>query len=540
MFGDVLRRRSGRVIALGRLLFAAVFLLAIWIDRSQPAQAATATYGLLIFYVASALAVLALTYRNWWLDAKLAAPVHLLDIAVFTALVLTTEGYTSPFFVFFVFLILSAAIRWSWRETALTAVAVIALYMAAGLLARDIGDTEFEVQRFIIRSGHLVILSGLLIWFGVNQGLASSEPIEDFLPHPSLDDPPLERAIRSTVERTEAASGLLLWQGASSGELVAVHCTGGTVSRQPIDGVGQDNQFPRWPCLFDLARNRALARSPGRRMRFLAAGEALDEALLRRFGLDEGLAVPIRCDSGRGGLFLGSVADLGIDHLDVGDRVRAAIASYLDRHALLAAVQDSAGNQARLSLARDLHDSIVQFLAGATFRIEAIRRAARSGSEVEGDLKDLKQLMLHEQQELRAAIGALRNEKVALPCLAADLHRLCERLAQQWDISCAFSADVPDAGAPMRIHLDTHHLVREAVANAVRHGSARSVRVALSADQNRLRLDVSNDGTVDDRLAKEEPRSLRERVDEASGTLALVSRGDGTTVTITLPLGDAA
>ena len=42
-------------------------------------------------------------------------------MAVFTAIIFSTNGYTSPFFLFFILPLLSAAIRWSWRETLLTA-----------------------------------------------------------------------------------------------------------------------------------------------------------------------------------------------------------------------------------------------------------------------------------------------------------------------------------------------------------------------------------------------------------------------------------
>lgn len=128
------RQHSGRVISLGRLMFGFLFLIAIWLDESQPAQAETETYALLGAYVLVALALAALTWSDWWLDARIAAPGHLLDVGMFTLLVFATEGYTSPFFLFFVFLLLSAAIRWGWRETAMTAALLIILYMTAGLL----------------------------------------------------------------------------------------------------------------------------------------------------------------------------------------------------------------------------------------------------------------------------------------------------------------------------------------------------------------------------------------------------------------------
>jgi len=88
----------------------------------------------------------------------------------------------------------------------------------------------------------------------------------------------------------------------------------------------------------------------------------------------------------------------------------------------------------------------------------------------------------------------------------------------------------------MRIHLDTHQLIREAVANAVRHAHAKTVNVEMTAEGTELRLDIGNDGSGGERLKKGSPWSLRERVDEANGTLMLASRKTGTNVSITLPL----
>ena len=115
---------SGRVIALGRLLLAMLFMAAIGIDISQPAFAPVPTYGLLLGYQAFSALIVFLTWNNWWLDAKLAGPAHAIDMIMFTVLVYLTEGYTSPFFIFSVFVLLSAAIRWGWQETTLTAILV--------------------------------------------------------------------------------------------------------------------------------------------------------------------------------------------------------------------------------------------------------------------------------------------------------------------------------------------------------------------------------------------------------------------------------
>ena len=126
--GGKFQLSSGRVIALGRLLLAFLFLLAIWIELGHRSEAPFQALVLAVAYLFFSAAILLGTWNDWWLDAKLAGSAHALDIAMFTLMVLLTHGYTSPFFTFFVFLLLSSAIRWGWRATALTAALVAVLY----------------------------------------------------------------------------------------------------------------------------------------------------------------------------------------------------------------------------------------------------------------------------------------------------------------------------------------------------------------------------------------------------------------------------
>jgi hypothetical protein len=163
--------QSGRVIALGRVMLAAMFLVAIWLDKSQPADAVPQTYAFLFLYLCFALAVAAATWTDWWRDAQLAVPAHIVDMAVVAVIVFSTNGYTSPFFLVFILPLLSAAIRWGWRETAVTALALVLLFFTGGLLVS--GSAGFELQRFIVRTAHLVILSAILIWYGIHQRFTS-------------------------------------------------------------------------------------------------------------------------------------------------------------------------------------------------------------------------------------------------------------------------------------------------------------------------------------------------------------------------------
>jgi signal transduction histidine kinase len=109
-------------------------------------------------------------------------------------------------------------------------------------------------------------------------------------------------------------------------------------------------------------------------------------------------------------------------------------------------------------------------------------------------------------------------------------------------MKCEFVAKPADLMIPTRIRLDAHQLMREAVANAVRHAGAKSVNVEASAKNAELKLEFINDGaefpTRGGRL--EMPSSLKDRVEQAGGALDL-ARGMGVTkLSIVLPIAEAS
>jgi signal transduction histidine kinase len=521
---------------------ASLFLVAILIDASQPAHAPQATYAVLGGYVLFAAGIVFATWRNWWLDARLAGPAHAIDIVLFTVLVLLTEGFTSPFFAFFVFLLLSAAIRWGWNLTAATAILLALLYLMVGMLVAT-PDQPFELQRFIVRAGQMIILSLILIWFGANQWrTAFYLPDEELLSRPELEESPLENGLRAAMAGVGAKSGAFLWREPGRNEVSGLVIRGAEVSMVKLLGPAIADGWAIAPFLYDLARNRGLRRDAERNLERILPRDAIARPAASALHLGEGLAIPVRSDRGDGQLFLEQVANLSTDHIDIGLAVAADVSVHIQRHALMKAAEDSAEARSRLTLARDLHDSVVQFLAGAAFRLEAMKRTTGAGRDIEPQLDELKKLMLQEQRELRTFITALRSGPlVALNDLAAELKSLAERLTRQWDISCSFSSRPAELMIPTRLRLDAHQLMREAVANAVRHAQAKSVEIELAAAPTELRLVVVNDGAAFKQRGgrPEMPASLHERVAQAGGAIDM-ARGMGVTkLSISLPIGES-
>ncbi len=486
---NLFKYQSGRVIALGRVILAITFLIAVSLDQSEPRLAWARTYAPLALYAVIAVVIAAATWRNWWLDARLAVFTHAVDMAVFTVIVFSANGTTSPFFLFFVLPLLSAAIRWSWRETAITASALVLLYLIGGALIS--GSESFELERFVIRAGNLVILSLLLIWFGIHQRGTRLFFREDLEVGLLERENPLVRALASSLGLSGAAGGALLV---------------GSIGEEPLDGFALDHGERRSfsserplvkdpthvPLVYDIPRNRALTRLPEGRFRFLVASDVIE---------------------------------------------------ILERDALLSAIESGAAARTRLSLARDVHDSIVQFLAGAAFRIEAIRRASKSGPALAAELDEMKRLLVEEQGEIRGFVMALRRDRdLELADAVSELRALAERLSQQWSVDCRITAKGERASIPIRLQLDLQQLLREAVANAVRHGHAKCIEVDLAVGNDELQLSVADNGSGfpgENGSRTAEPWSLKERVERAHGSIRLVSAPGSTNILISLPLAGA-
>ena len=555
MITGAFQHRSGRVIALGRLVLAGVFLFAIWLDPSQPMRFPGAAYGTLLAYTAWAGVYLGLTWNVWWLERRLALVAHILDIVMFGLMVYLTEGYTSPFFTFFVFILLASTIKWGWRETAITAAAVSLIFFLAGLAAVDWDIGDFEIRRLIFRFTYLVVLSLVLIWFGINQRTGSDPRSRaiDLIDPESPSEPPIRKAMALAAERLGAGRVVFAWWDPDEPWFLVAELTSEDVHEQRI-GPGESGSLVApmlegAPFLFDLPNRRLLRVDSRGRWRLDRLDEAIDRAFVERFRIGSGIAVPVRSDLVEGILFVLDVRGLCTDDLEVAEHLGAEISAALERTSAIALFEESAAARTRLSLTRDLHDSVIQLLAGTSYRLEGIRRAARAGLDPDSDIDALQQELDHEQSDLRAFIAQLRRDAPpsAFPDLRETLRHLAERLARQWDVELDLLHCPERLRPPEPMTHALRQLLREAVANAVRHGQASRISATVEAGEAGLSLVVADNGrgfsetkrgNGDDQPPR--PWSLHERVQELGGTISLYSTGEGSRIIVSLPYGGMA
>ncbi len=198
-----------------------------------------------------------------------------------------------------------------------------------------------------------------------------------------------------------------------------------------------------------------------------------------------------------------------------------------------------AGASERARIARDLHDSISQDLFSLRLLAGGLRRALPEGSPLYPRVEAMERTVSGTLDEMRALLLELRPVALREAGLLPALDELCRAYRDRLGI--AVEADLEPVGLDSAVEPAVLRVVREALANAVKHG--RPSRVVLSvrdAGGGRVVLSVCDDGVGFDpaRAAERHGMGLdlmRERVAELGGELRLESApGKGTTVRVTL------
>jgi two-component system NarL family sensor kinase len=219
---------------------------------------------------------------------------------------------------------------------------------------------------------------------------------------------------------------------------------------------------------------------------------------------------------------------------------------HRERERLLASAVE-ASSQERRRIAADLHDGVVQDLAGVAFGLAPLADGAERRGEHEGAaaLRDATSTLRQGVRDLRNLLVEIYPPNLRSAGLDVALSDLLSPLA-----AAGIAADlhVDDAAAPGGDNdALVYRVAREAVRNAQAHGEPTSVRVEVTRPASATtRLVVTDDGRGF--AASDRERSAQEGhvgltlleglVAQAGGTLSVRSEpGQGTTVELEVPAG---
>ena len=198
----------------------------------------------------------------------------------------------------------------------------------------------------------------------------------------------------------------------------------------------------------------------------------------------------------------------------------------------------------RTRLAVELHDSLSQTLAGVACQIAAGHDAVANDPEVAKELLTTAERMLESSRtELKNCLFDLRSDTVDDPDFERAISKTLTGLKPEAEISVRFHV------ARSLMTDSTAHavlcIVRELVANAIRHGAAKHIWVAGAEEGGKLCFSVRDDGRGFDPKRHPGPREghfglagIHERLANLGGEMAISSKtGSGSKVTATIVLG---
>jgi signal transduction histidine kinase/ligand-binding sensor domain-containing protein len=208
---------------------------------------------------------------------------------------------------------------------------------------------------------------------------------------------------------------------------------------------------------------------------------------------------------------------------------------------------ESAKEEERSHLSRELHDEFGQTLTAAKINLQMLRQAAPDSAHAQ-KLEDSVRMidgMIHQARNIALGLRPpLLDEAGLVPALGHHLEALAGRAGVRIDFDPSGGASVPP-----ELNVTVFRLVQEAVNNALRHANATAIRVSLSETENELSLVVEDDGVgfdpgaVAERTRRGEHLGLlgmTERARSAGGRIELDSRpGGGSRIEVRLPLAAA-
>jgi signal transduction histidine kinase len=198
----------------------------------------------------------------------------------------------------------------------------------------------------------------------------------------------------------------------------------------------------------------------------------------------------------------------------------------------------------RARLAREIHDTIAQGLAGVVAQLEAARGAEGDPGLHQRHLDRARVLARESLAEARRSVQALAPSRL----VGARLPDAIAEMAQAWGETAAVTVHLETAGDARALLPDLEvtlfRVAQEALANVGKHAGATNVWLTLTYMEDVVVLDVRDDGTGFDPSTRLGPAgeagyglsTMEQRVRRVAGTFTIESApGEGTAVSASVP-----
>ena len=222
-------------------------------------------------------------------------------------------------------------------------------------------------------------------------------------------------------------------------------------------------------------------------------------------------------------------------------RAEARLKEYQQQLRRLASEISLAEEQERRRIASELHDGTIQNLALAKIKLGEFEKNLKP--ELRGaNLDEIRELLDLSIQDTRSLVFELSPPVLYELGLEAAVEWLGEQFQTRYGISCHVTADLGERTCNVNMAVILFQVLRELLVNVVKHANSTRVDIALRHLDDRLSLQVRDDGEGFD-VAAEVAGSgsggfglfnIRERL-QLLGASFEIHSGQGTCVTVTAP-----
>jgi len=554
------------------LLLLAVAIFA-YIEPGPQGESFSILVGLLLVGAGYNLVLLLLLAFSFF-PRPLPSISLLIDSFLAVAFLSATGGADSPLLFFGLFPIITAALRFGWTVSMVTASAIVVAYVLVSV-QQEIINSLSDTFPMVINAVILLLASLISGLIGSRViGLADKELREEEENELRRLRAIRERA-RAIYEMASTLSATLNYERVLEA-MLDVSALGlvelGPLADQMVSMVllfGESDLFvTASQGLNRLDQNRRLPGRDG------MVGEALNTAepiittnpsqdpeigkFLAFQYLRSAIAVPLRA-----GFESFGVVVFGSPVADTFTPDRTELLVAICNQAIIALqnaqlYQDLLAEKERIveieederkKLARDLHDGPTQSIAAIAMRLNYVRVLLdRDPQKVDEELSNIEELARRTTKEIRQMLFKLRPIILETQGLTAALEQYVQKLEETDSIDFHLQIqpveDYLDADAQGGIF----YIIEECINNTRKHGQASNVWVRMGVRDNSFVVQVEDDGTGFDVAAVQDRYdergslgmiNLNERTELLGGKLRIESApGRGTRTTVIVPLKD--
>ena len=225
------------------------------------------------------------------------------------------------------------------------------------------------------------------------------------------------------------------------------------------------------------------------------------------------------------------VADRELTHLSMTiNEMLDSLAAGRERMRKLGAEVVYAEERERAQVARELHDSVGQTLAAASFQIAAVAHEIGNHA-ASARLAGVRELLRTALEEIRNVSRSLHPRVATDLGLPTALEALGDATQQRSLVDVQVNVDIAGVVIPAALSATLYRVAQEALRNVERHADAGRATVSLRARPGYVELEVNDDGRgFDGPLERKRGESglaaMRERLSLAGGELHIDTAGD--------------